>query len=59
MDNYYDDNFGRWENTDDPEMVEFYHQVQAESVLKECQGCGEKVQLRKDYAYCNWCAEVC
>lgn len=54
---YYDDNFGFWENMDDPDMQEFYHQVQKESVLKTCEKCGRKVKLRPDYAICNSCAD--
>jgi len=40
---YYDENFGHWDNMDDPDMVAFYHQVQRESVEKKCQGCGRLV----------------
>ncbi len=53
---YYDDNFGHYE-IEGPEDVEFYHQVQRESRMKKCQGCGRKVRLRPDYAYCNSCAD--
>lgn len=54
---YYDDNFGHWHDMDDPDMQGFYHQVQRESVVKKCQGCGRKVKLRRDYAICNSCAD--
>jgi len=54
---YYDDNFGHWEGMDDPDMVDFYHQVQRESVEKECRNCGRTVRIRKDYAYCNSCMD--
>jgi hypothetical protein len=54
---YYDDNFGHYE-IEDEDDVEFYHQVQRESVTKKCQGCGRKVKLRPDYAYCNSCADA-
>jgi hypothetical protein len=57
MAEYYDDNFGHWDDMDDPDMVEFYHKVQRESVEKECQNCGRVVRLRPDYAYCNSCME--
>ena len=57
MSGYYDDNYGWWDDMDDPDMVEFYHQVQKESVRKKCQGCGRMVKLRPDYAYCNSCAD--
>ena len=54
---YHDDNFGWWEDMDDPDMVEFYHLVQSENVEKTCDGCGRRVRLRPDYAYCNSCAD--
>lgn len=54
---YYDDNFGEWHDMDDPDMVEFYHQVQKESIRKKCKGCGRMVKIRLDYAYCNACAD--
>ena len=54
---YVDDNFGHWD-IDSEEDIEFYHQVQRESVTKKCQGCGRKVKLRPDYAYCNSCADT-
>ena len=53
---YYDDNFGFYEMDSDDD-VEFYHQVQRESVKKKCDGCGRTVRLRPDYGYCNSCAE--
>lgn len=52
---YYDDNFGHW-NVEDQEDLDFYNQVQAESVWKKCQGCGRRVKLRPHYAYCDGCA---
>lgn len=57
MTTYYDDNFGEWHDMDDPDMVDFYHKVQKESVRKKCQGCGRIVKIRKEYAYCNSCAD--
>lgn len=54
----YDDNFGWWEDMDDPDMEEFYHQVQQESVEKVCQDCGQRVRLRPDYVICNSCADA-
>lgn len=57
MPGYYDDNYGWWDDMDDPDMVEFYNQVQRESVRKKCQGCGRMVKIRRDYAYCNSCAD--
>jgi len=52
---YYDDNFGAWEDMDDPDMREFYRQVQRESVTKECSVCGRVVRLRPDYDKCDSC----
>lgn len=57
MPEYYDDNFGRWDDMDDPDMRDFYRQVQRESVLKTCSICGRKVKLRPDYDKCNSCCE--
>ena len=57
MAEYYDENFGHWNDMDDPDMVDFYHQVQRESVEKVCQGCDRRVMLRPDYAYCNSCVD--
>lgn len=57
MSSYYDDNYGHWEGMDDPEMREFYHKVQKDSVWKKCTKCGKKVKLRRDYAICNSCAD--
>jgi hypothetical protein len=54
---YFDDNFGCWSNMDDPDNVAFYQQVQRESVVKKCKGCGRKVKLRPSYAICNSCAD--
>ena len=53
---YYDDNFGCWDNMDDPENVEFYEHVQRVSVEKACQGCGQQVKIMPQYAYCDSCA---
>jgi len=56
MGSYYDDNFGHWDIRDEDD-IEFYHQVQKESVWKKCQSCGRKVKLRPDYGICNSCAD--
>ena len=61
MSGYYDDNFGCWNDMDGPDGEdnrEFYRQVQAESVRKKCQGCGNMVSLRPQYGYCNSCADA-
>lgn len=52
---YYDDNFGAYDIRDEDD-VEFYRQVQAESIWKRCRGCQRRVKLRPDYGYCNSCA---
>jgi hypothetical protein len=53
---FYDDNFGEWEDMDDPDSREFYAQIQKTNVLKKCQGCGRRVRIQPQYAYCNSCA---
>ena len=58
MATYYDDNFGHWEDMDDPDMQEFYHRVQRESVWKTCKRCERRVKLRPDYGICNSCADA-
>lgn len=55
---YYDDNFGAWEDMDEPEVRQFYRKVQRESVWKVCRQCGRRVKLRKEYDLCNSCADA-
>jgi hypothetical protein len=57
MAEYYDDNFGHWENMDEPENRRFYHWIQKTSVEKRCKGCDRMVKIQPQYAYCNSCAE--
>ncbi len=57
MPTYYDDNYGHWEDMDDPDMQRFYHETQRNNVEKICQGCGRKVKIKPEYAYCNSCAD--
>lgn len=54
---YYDDNFGAWD-IEDEDGMDFYNQVQAESVRKRCEGCGGMFKLRPEYYICNGCAET-
>ena len=54
---YYDDNFGHWDDMDDPDMREFYFQVQQTNVEKECNRCGQIVSIQPQYGICNSCAE--
>ena len=56
MAGYYDDNFGHW-NIESEEDIEFYHEIQRESVEKICQQCGETVRLHRRYVICNDCAD--
>jgi hypothetical protein len=56
MPSYYDDNYG-WYEIQSEEDIEFYHQVQRESVLKRCSSCKRKVKLRPEYIICNSCAD--
>ena len=58
MATFYDDNFGHWQDMDDPDVREFYDQVQKESVWKNCTRCGRRVKLRPSYAICNSCADA-
>ena len=54
---YYDDNFGHWEDMDNDDMIEFYHKIQSSNVEKECNKCGRMVSIQPQYAICNSCAE--
>jgi hypothetical protein len=54
---YYDDNFGVWEDMDDPDNREFYKRVQQTNVSKICRGCQRRVRIQPQYAYCNSCAD--
>ena len=54
---YYDDNYGWWEGSDDPESDAWFRDhVQRSSVEKTCAGCGRKVRLMPDYDVCDSCA---
>lgn len=53
---YYDDNFGHWDDMDDPDNQRFYQEVTERSVEKECQGCFRIVRILPQYAYCDGCA---
>lgn len=56
MASYYDDNYGHYA-IESEEDVEFYRETQRVSVSKKCAGCGRRVKIRADYAYCNSCAD--
>jgi len=53
---FYDDNFGHWDGMSDPDMQEFFQEVQKKSVLKKCEGCGREVFILPHYGYCDTCA---
>lgn len=53
---YFDDNYGAW-NIESEDDIEFYREVQANSVEKICRDCGNTVRIRRDYAICNSCAD--
>ena len=54
---YYDDNYGEWHDMDDPDMRDFYREVQKDSVWKKCSICGRRVKIRRSYDKCNSCCE--
>ena len=54
---YYDENYGHWNDMEDPEQRAFYARTQRTNVKKQCQGCGRTVKIQPQYAYCNSCAE--
>ena len=54
--NYYDDNYGHWDDMDDPDMKDFYFQTQRTNKRKKCEGCGNMGSIQPNYAYCNACA---
>lgn len=57
MTTYYDDNFGEWGDMEDADMRAFYRRIQETNIKKECAGCGRKVRIQPNYAYCNSCAD--
>lgn len=54
---YYDDNYGFWDDMDEPENQAFYEETLRRSVVKRCEGCGRPVRIKSEYAYCNSCAD--
>jgi len=58
MKTYYDDNYGFWEDMDDPDMQEFYWKTQRKNVEKRCSICGRKVYIKKEYDKCGRCADM-
>jgi hypothetical protein len=57
MSQYYDDNYGNWEDMDDPDMQDFYEKTQRQSIRKKCVDCGRWVNIKPDYECCNSCAD--
>lgn len=53
---YYDDNYGHWDMEDESD-VEHYRRTQETNVEKTCNGCGRRVMIQPQYAFCNTCAE--
>lgn len=56
MTSYYSDNYG-WLDFEDEEDMEVHMMIEAESVEKECAGCGMIVKIRPSYDVCNSCAD--
>jgi hypothetical protein len=56
MNNYYDDNFGHWDEMENPEMRNFYRNVQKKSIKKICVDCKREVKILPDYECCDQCA---
>ena len=56
MPSFYDDNFGFYNDMDDPDVQDFYRENQRKSVWKRCAGCGRKVKLLPQYDVCDSCA---
>jgi len=54
---FIDDNYGVYE-INDQDDIDFYHKTQRNSVWKNCDRCGKRVKIRRDYATCNSCAEA-
>ena len=40
----------------DEDDIEFYFDVQRQSVEQRCKGCGQMVKIMPQYAYCDSCA---
>lgn len=57
MPSYYDDNFGFYEDMDDPDVQRFYRENQRKSRYVTCRGCGRRVKLLPHYDLCNSCAD--
>ena len=54
---FVDDNFGTYDIEDEDDL-DFYRQMQDESVWKTCTACKRRVKLRPSYGMCNGCAEI-
>ena len=39
-------------------MQAFFRETQKTNVEKECQGCGNRVRIQPQYAYCHKCADA-
>ena len=58
MGTFYDDNFGHWDDMDDPDMREFYNDTQRRNVQKKCVCCGRMVSILPQYDKCGPCADA-
>lgn len=56
--NYFDDNFGCWDDMDDPDMQAFYRRTQRTNVRKRCTRCDRMVSIQPQYAICGPCADA-
>jgi Zn finger protein HypA/HybF involved in hydrogenase expression len=56
MASYYDDNFGHY-TIETEEDIEFYHEVQRQSVKTTCRQCDGVFMLKRGYDLCNRCAD--
>lgn len=52
---FYDDNFGSWDDMNDPDMREFYRDVQRRSIVKVCVLCNRQVKILPQYDKCDNC----
>jgi hypothetical protein len=58
MSEYFDDNYGRWHDMDDPETQDFYRRTQRTNVAKRCKRCDRMVNIQPHYAICGSCADA-
>ncbi|MFC1880664.1 hypothetical protein ACFL2S_04075 [Thermodesulfobacteriota bacterium] len=54
---YYEDNYGTWQDIQDPRVVDLYEEVKSKSEFKDCIRCGKTVWLLSYRCICSSCAE--